>query len=98
MVVYISGKMRGLQDLGREHFARAEERLAEAGHVVINPAVLPLGLRSESYMPICLAMVDAADAIYMLEDWHDSPGAKLEHDYAVAQKKTVLFENHSHEK
>jgi hypothetical protein len=25
------------------------------------------------YMPLCLAMVDAADAVFLLEGWRESP-------------------------
>ena len=32
------------------------------------------------------------DAIYMLADWHDSPGATAEHAYAKACKKEIVYE------
>lgn len=89
MIIYIAGKMTGLPDLGRGAFAEAAAALEKSGHTVINPAVLPTGLRRESYMPICMAMLDAADAIYMLPGWEKSPGARLEHDYAVYHEKRV---------
>ena len=92
MIVYIGGKMTGLPDLGRSRFARAEERLQEAGHIVINPAVLPDGLAPDAYMPICLAMLDAADAIFLLDNWRESPGAQLELGYARYQGKRILCE------
>ena len=33
------------------------------------------------------------DAIYMLKDWKDSPGATAEYYYAVACGKKIIFEN-----
>ena len=63
------------------------------GHTVVNPAVLPKGLDSNKYMPICLSMVDSCDAIVMIEDdWKDSQGAMLEMQFAKYQGKMVYFD------
>lgn len=92
MVVYIAGKMTGLEDLGRDHFARAEKALRAQGHVVLNPASLPDGLQPSAYMPICSAMIDAADAVFLLDNWPASRGASLEKAYAEYQGKEILYE------
>lgn len=76
----------------RQKFARAQKMLEEDGHIVINPAVLPVGLDSDRYMPICLAMVDAADAIFLFNNWQNSKGALLEKAYAEYQGKEILFD------
>lgn len=92
MRIYISGKMTGLPDLGREMFMAAQSQLErDSRNVILNPAVLPPGLPRESYMPMCLAMLDAADAVLMLPNWRDSAGARLEHDYAMYQGKRILY-------
>lgn len=93
MKLYISGKMTGLPDFGRKTFSDAAQRITSDGHIVLNPGILPLGLDKSDYMPICLAMLDAADAIYLLNGWDDSPGAILEKRYAEYQGKQVLFES-----
>lgn len=98
MIVYIAGKMSGLPDLGRENFRRLEKKLTDRGHVVLNPAVLPVGLRPESYMPICLAMIDAADAVCIGNGWETSKGAKIELRYAEYQGKLVFYEDELAEK
>ena len=36
------------------------------------------------------------DAIYFLEDWSKSPGAKAEHAFALATKKKILFASREH--
>lgn len=91
MIVYISGKIEG--NLHYEiQFNKAEELLEDQGIIALNPATLPQGMDIEKYMPICIAMLDQADAIYMLQGWADSPGARLEKAYAEYQRKRVIYE------
>ena len=91
-MVYIAGKVTGLPDLGRVKFDAAAKRLREQGHVVLNPGELPVGMPADRYMPICLAMVDAADTVYALKNWKDSPGARIEVNYAGYQGKNIVFQ------
>lgn len=90
MSVYIAGKMNGLPDKGRKAFEEAEEKLKAMGFTVLNPACLPDGLPGNRYMPICLTMVNVADALVLLDGWEDSPGARLEKAFAEYQGKTVF--------
>ena len=92
MTIYIAGKMNGLPNKGRDAFWEAQITLEEQGHIVLNPAVLPDGLRPEQYLPICLAMLEQADAIYMLRNFENSPGALIEWRYAKYQGKQVILE------
>lgn len=89
MIVYIAGPMAGIAEDNANAFAAAEKRLKALGMVVINPTVLPKGLRHESYMPICLSMIDACDAVVLLPGWGRAAGAQIEEKYAKAQGKTV---------
>lgn len=92
MIVYIAGRMTGLPDLGRYAFHRARVMLEHQGHTVLNPADLPTGLPKAAYMPICMTMIETADAVYLLKGWEDSPGAQVERAYAEYQGKRILFE------
>ena len=92
MIIYIAGRMTGLPDLGKASFDAAAEKLRGEGHIVLNPADLPVGMPVDRYMPICLAMVNAADAVYMLKGWGSSPGAILERMYAGYQGKQIIQE------
>ena len=89
MIVYIAGPMSGHEDYNRPAFNDAARRLAEAGHVPINPAVLPTELNHSAYMPICTSMIDGADAIYLLDGWERSGGAMTEFAYARRQGKRI---------
>ena len=92
MVIYIAGRMRGLEDFGQSKFMAAEERLKNQGYTVLNPARLPPTMPYERCMPICLAMLEQADAIFLLDNWESSEGARLEHAYAQFQQKEIMFE------
>ena len=91
-IIYLAGKMTGLDDLGRAQFFEKACELEKLGHIVLNPGALPIGLPGFSYMPICTAMIDAADCIYMMFGWYESEGAQLELAYAKYQGKDVIFE------
>ncbi|EEE2367514.1 DUF4406 domain-containing protein [Salmonella enterica] len=82
-IIYIAGPMTGKPDFNRTAFAVAARNLDARGYTVLNPAILPDGLTYEHYMDIGLAMLRGADAIYLLEDWEHSEGAKREFDLAV---------------
>ena len=91
MKIYIAGKITGLKNY-KENFNRAEEKLRSEGHLCMNPSVLPEGFPWTFYLPICYSMIDACDAIYMLNNWTESKGAKLELDYAQKHNKQIIFE------
>lgn len=89
-VAYISGAITGVPDY-RERFAWAERILRRDGYIVLNPAILPEGMPYRRYMPICLAMVAAADAVYVLPGSEGSKGTIAEVAYAITQGKEVVW-------
>lgn len=97
MKVYVAGKVSGLdRDKTRYKFGYAATRLREKGHAVINPFAMLDDTRGaldyEDEMAICFAAVDVCDAIYMLEDWSESPGARREHEYALNKGKKIIYQ------
>lgn len=89
--VYVAGKISGLANY-KEIFRNAEIQLKAKGHQVMNPAILGEGFEYKSYMPICLAMLEACDTVFMLNNWQDSKGAKVEHEYAKLQGKNIVYQ------
>ena len=89
MKIYIAGKITG--DTGyRAKFGRVEERLRKEGHIVLNPASLPEGLRSEEYMRICAAMMSVSDCVAFIPDWEESHGAQVEYAWCKYVGKPMM--------
>lgn len=89
-VIYIAGPIKGHADY-IERFCAAQLDLEADGWIVLNPADLPPGMPADRYMPICLAMLQQADAIYMLDGWEYSEGANIEMQFALYQGKTICW-------
>ena len=89
MIVYLAGKIIG-DPAYRAKFADAEMVLRELGHTVLNPAVLPDGLEYAAYMAIDEQLLRAADAVCLLPDWKQSPGARQERALARRLGKKLL--------
>jgi 5'-deoxynucleotidase YfbR-like HD superfamily hydrolase len=93
--VYISGGVTGLPDY-TERFEKVEERLTAQGYAVINPskinAKLPTDTDYEAYMHVSFALIDTADAIYMMKNWQNSRGATREKAYAASKEMIIMYE------
>lgn len=68
MKIYISGKITGDRRY-KAKFREVEKKLAAAGHIVLNPATAPEGLRPVDYMRLCFAMMEAADVVLFMQDY-----------------------------
>lgn len=89
--VYIAGKITGDPNY-RKKFRDAQEFLERGGSIVLNPAILPDGMKSGDYMRICIAMLESADKVFMLKDWYGSRGAQIERNYAIYTGKKIVYQ------
>ena len=107
MKVYISGKIgeEVLSEATREKFARAERELREWDFDVFNPTTSGLGARAEELagergtdfyteiMKLDLEELRGCDAIYLLDDWILSPGARVEREEAMRLGLDIWYEH-----
>ncbi|MDK9607088.1 DUF4406 domain-containing protein [Lelliottia wanjuensis] len=90
--IYIAGPMTGIPEYNRPAFFDAAAQLVDRGHTVLNPATLPNGLTQPQYMDICCAMLRCADAVFLLEGWEQSAGARAERALAEKLELGVIFQ------
>ena len=93
-VVYIAGPLRAdTEDKEKENkaaFMNAEIKLFGAGYAPLNPVRFLDGIPDERCLPVCMAMLQAADVVVMLNGWPYSEGAKAEFYFALRQGKEVI--------
>ena len=87
-VVYIAGPITGVAKYW-EPFEEMAEEVRAAGYIPLIPTWQPEGLANAQYMRMCMAMLDAADAVLLLPGWRDSIGATIEAAYAAYVDKPV---------
>lgn len=92
MKVYIAGKISDLPiNEVREKFDAAKQRVKEMGFEPVSP--LENGCKSEYWheqMMACLPLLLECDGIYMLEDWTESQGARIEYTFAQMAGKMII--------
>lgn len=95
MKIYISGKITGLSpDEYLPLFEEAESDLRIAGFDnIVNPTKLGIdpGEDWKTAMDVCMPALEDCDAIYMLENWKDSFGARRELTRAMEKRFRVVF-------
>ena len=89
-IVFIAGAITGVADY-KEQFTSAEKNLQEQGATVINPAVLPSGLKWADYLRITKEMLQCADVVYVLPCWANSKGVLEELEVARKLDKEIIY-------
>ena len=96
MIIYMSGPISNVVDY-KEKFARAEKkiRIVFPEAKIVNPAKLkmPESSKHDDYMNIDYMFLDLADAIYLLDGWDLSKGARMEYRFAIDKGLEIMFEN-----
>ena len=99
---YISGAITGVKHADKL-FAKAEEKLELEGYEVVNPYKFGEQLKKEyekenkfpkyeNYMRGDIELLINCDAIYLLDNWGTSKGARLEKKIAEALKMQIMTE------
>lgn len=94
--IYISGPISGLPlETVYNNFTNAEAQLLEQGYEVVNPLNngLPTNATWEEHMRADLRLLLDRDAIYMLEGWEKSRGARIEYALAVDLKMDIQYQH-----
>ena len=93
MRIYISGPMTGVDNYVA-HFSTAEQFLTSLGHTVMNPAsvdaCMPEDVSYDEFLNLDLYLMAMCDAVYLLNGWNKSNGAKVEAADAI-HKKMIIF-------
>lgn len=91
--IYISGKITDNANY-KADFEAAESALKIAGFQPVNPAEekMPDGATWADYMRHDIKLLCDCDAIYMLNGWRESAGAKIEHKLARDLGIEIIYE------
>lgn len=93
--VYISGQITGLTEKEVEtKFLAGELEIINKGHVPVNPLDLPHNHDKSwaSYMKKDIIALMDCDAIYMLDNWARSEGARIEHSLAKKLGIEIIYQ------
>ena len=90
MRIYIAGRVTGIEEEAEVRFAAAEQMLSEH-HEVVNPMKLPHdhGKTWKEYLSECIKHLLDCDAVFLLNNWYQSKGARLE--YMIASRLDMPF-------
>lgn len=96
MNIYIAGKITGLDETAAfELFDLAARHLEKLGHTPLNPMTLVDQDDERAYEDLLLDALEivlcSAEALYMLPNWRDSLGARIEHAIAVEKKLPIYY-------
>ena len=91
---YISGKISGIEEEAPKHFERAEKFLVARGLFPVNPMKIEHNHKGywTDYMKSDIKVLCDCDGIYMLNNWQDSKGAKIEFQLAKDLELNIIFE------
>lgn len=98
MRIYIAGPMTGLPNLNFEAFHDAARALRAEGHDVVNPAEINADPSAGwlSCMRADIRELVTCDAIYLLQGWENSRGARLEARIAEGLGFQTIFAELAH--
>lgn len=96
MKVFISGKITGepiIPCVFKFTQAMRDEKIRDF-ETIIHPFHLDVyfGISHKEAMEICLEALKDCTHIYMLKDWKESKGAKIEHQFALENGIKIIYQ------
>lgn len=95
MKIYIAGKVSGepIAECTMK-FGAAQKEIEAKGHEAVNPLAVVNDWKAtwETAMRKCLKTLMDCDAIYLLDDFIDSPGARFEKEIALRLGMPIYHE------
>ena len=95
MKIYISGAISSLPESEyKSRFSAAEETLKEIGYQPVNPLniIHEHDCSWENYMIEDIRVLFQCPAIYMLNKWRGSKGARIEHAIAIETGMKIIYQ------
>lgn len=96
MKIYISGQITGLEPKeAKANFDKAEKILIEKGYDPVNPMKLNIPIESKAwvdYMLDDIKLLFDCEAIYLLDNWQSSKGARIEYLIAQEMEMTIFMQ------
>lgn len=94
MKVYLSGQITGLPiEVARANFKRAEKIIREMGMIPVNPiAEADQSWSWDKLMIRAIMLLLTCEAIFMLDNWMLSKGARIEKSIAEELELRIIFE------
>lgn len=103
-VIYIAGKVTGEHPVDvmwkfRHNYSMLRKEKDAKGQPTYDRVVSPVALKDiyfgiphEEAMKICLKALSECTHAFFLEDWKDSKGAQMEHQYCLDNGIEIIYE------
>lgn len=90
--MFISGAITGRLDTYKEYFDEVEEKFKEVYIEAYNPARIDINTQWEVAMEETLSQLRNCDFVYVLKNWENSKGVKIELEEATKLDIPIFFE------
>lgn len=90
--VFLSGAISDRLDTYKEYFDKAEEYFKEIWIEAYNPANIDINTPWEVAMEETLSQMEMCEFMYVLKNWENSKGVKIEIEQAKKMNMPIFFE------
>lgn len=90
--VFLSGAISDRLDTYKEHFDEAEKQFKEIWVEVYNPSSIDITTPWEEAMKETLSQMETCEFMYVLKNWENSKGVKIEIEQAKNLNIPIFYE------